>query len=222
MIANELINHSVPFLRPTDNVKKAIELMMDNHLTQMVVAKNDSYIGLLSLDFLEDSIDLKTKIEDILPQYGNIFAKNNQHSLEVLSLMQLHNLKVVAVLNEQNEFKGAITISDLLSQFSKSLGIDEIGAIIVLAINSLDFSMAEIARLIESNNVKIISSYYATSVEEYGFRNTLTLKLNSKNIDSVLATLSRFEYDVLATFANAPINSPEKENYDMLIKYLEI
>jgi acetoin utilization protein AcuB len=222
MIASELVNHTIPFLKPTDSVKKGIDLMDENHLTQLVLTENQNYKGLLNHASLENEALSTTILSEILPNHINTYATINQHITEVLQTVQMFDLDVVAVLDNDMKFKGTISTNDLLKQFSKTLGYQEIGAIIVLAINELDYSLAEIARLIESNNIKIISSYYANSSEAYNFKNTLTLKLNSKAISGVLATLVRFGYDILSTFNNDQVDNPEKENYDMLIKYLEI
>jgi acetoin utilization protein AcuB len=222
MIANELINLTIPFLKPTDTVQKGIELMDENNLTQMVLSDEKSYKGLINLDNLEDIQYSETLLADILPNHINTYATINQHIMEVLQLVQVNDLKVVAVLDNDLKFAGTISKIDLIDRFAKTLGVQEIGAVVVLGINELDYSLSEISRLVESNNVKIISSFYATSLEEYDFKNTLTLKLNRKQINTVVATFKRFGYDVLAVYANDPIENSEKENYDMLIKYLEI
>jgi acetoin utilization protein AcuB len=222
MIASELINHTIPFLKSTDSIQKGIEFMEDNHLAQMVLADEQVYKGILNLDNLEEVDHSEKLLADVQPDLIQTYATINQHIMEVLQIVQVNDLKVVAVLDNDLKFAGSISASDLLFQFAKTLGMQENGAIVVLAINELDYSMAEIARHVESNNVKIISSFYSTNSEEFNFKNTLTLKLNRKQINNVVATLARFGYDVLATYSNDPLDNSEKENYDMLIKYLEI
>lgn len=220
MIAQELINFNVPSLKISDSIEKAIDLMDFYKLQQLVLADNENYLGLISIGMLENQIDQTNLLIDILPEHSNTFAYEGQHVLELLNIVQQKNIEVIGVVNQGFSFVGSITKADLIFQFSNLLG-NEMGAILVLAINERDYSMAEIARLVESNDTKILSSFYSKTTN-FESQNTLTLKLNRTEIGRSVATLERFGYEIVASYANEPIESVERERYDMLIKYLEM
>jgi hypothetical protein len=84
-----------------------------------------------------------------------------------------------------------------------------------------DYSMTEISRLVESNNVKIISSYFSGAAYGALDEATLTLKLNRTEISPVVATLERFGYSVEGVFASTALESPDRHRLDLLLRYLE-
>jgi acetoin utilization protein AcuB len=222
MIALELINYNIPFLKPTDTVESALEMMDDFRIEQMVYSDGNQYLGVFSYSHLQSINDSNTKLSDIQPDHVNTYLNQNKHIIEIVNLVKSEDIQTIAVLDDAFNYKGSILLNDLIQKYVQLLGSAENGAIILISIEKLDYSLTEIARLIESNDVKIISSYYKTIESEGGSKNILTLKLNTQDISKVVATLERFGYNILETFANDPIESIEKERYEMLIKYLEI
>jgi acetoin utilization protein AcuB len=97
----------------------------------------------------------------------------------------------------------------------------ERGAIVEIKIAQRDYSLAEVSRLIESNGVKIISSYYHTpQVGDVITDSYLTLKLNQSDIAASLATLERFGYNITGVYAHDPIENIDQERLDSLLRYL--
>jgi acetoin utilization protein AcuB len=221
MIAEKLINRLLPTLKPNDTVGQALDWMQEFKVGALALADGDTYVGVFTEDRLGD-FDEDETIGSLPPEYTQVFVSVNQHLFEILGLMQSSELSAVAVLTNDKAYEGVIVLEDLLTEFSKSVGTQEKGAVLVLAIQSQDYSMAEISRLIESNNVKILSSYFSSNTEVYNFKDTLTLKLNTRDITAVIATLERFGYEIEAVFANDPVLSPDQDRYDLLMKYLEI
>lgn len=83
-----------------------------------------------------------------------------------------------------------------------------------------NFSLSEIARIAESEEVTILSSF-VNSVPD-SFRLFITLKLNKQNIQAFKASLHRFGYDVYASFSEAEYSDDLKERYDSLMAYLNV
>lgn len=220
MLAAELIDPMLPALKPTDSIGKALEWMQEHRIGQLVLTDQDEYKGILTEDGLLDIADEDYPLSEVMLRFEQVYAYENQHLYEVLNLVIEHHLDVVAVLNEGKEFIGTISVSELLKQFARELGVLENGAILILNIDEQDYSMAEISRLIESNNVKIISCYFSSAAYGMPDKSRLTLKLNRRDIMPVVSTLERFGYDVEAAFANAPIESIDQERLDLLLRYL--
>lgn len=221
MLAKDFVNHVLPVLKPSDTVANAMDWMEEFRVGQLVIVEGATYVGLATHDALVEQEE-DTPLAALQTDFSGIYVTSYQHLFEILSLTQQHGLEVVAVLNDEGVFEGTIIVKELLDAFAKSLGTQELGAVIEIAVENRSYSLSEISRLIESNDTKVISSYYSSGNEINNFRDTLTLKLNRKDINHVVATLERFEYEVVAAYAYEAMDSPDKERYDLLMKYLTI
>jgi acetoin utilization protein AcuB len=106
----------------------------------------------------------------------------------------------------------------LLSHFASSLSVQEPGAIIVLEMSVNDFVLSEIARIVESNDTKILSLFIHS--EKDTMQMQVHLKLNKKDVSALIQTFVRFNYTIMAYFdANDDIDDLRKR-YDALMKYL--
>ena len=220
MLAAELIDPMLPALKPTDTVGQALEWMQEHRIGQLVMTDLGEYRGIISEDLLLDVPDEDRPLSNVMYLHELVFAFEGQHTFELLRMITDNQLDVLAVVGEGNEFLGTISATELLRQFSHDLGVQENGAILVLTLDERDYSMNEISRLIESNNVKIISSYFSTSAIGSSDRSQLTLKLNRQEVISVISTLERFGYQIDGVFASAPIENIDQDRLDSLLRYL--
>ncbi len=221
MTTAEIINHELPILKLSDTVGKALNWMEENRIGQLVVANEGKYAGIVSEEILLN-YDEELQLFDVMLQYSEIYLFDYQHIYESLGLISKHHLAILGVVDEEQNFVGTITATELYSKFAELLGSQEPGAVLVVSIKNRDYSLAEISRLIESDNAKIISSYFSGSNYANDDSARLTLKINRENITSVIATLERFGYIVEASYAHEPIESLEQERYDMLMRYLSV
>jgi acetoin utilization protein AcuB len=221
MLASELIDPMIPALKPVDTVGQALDWMQEHRVGQLAVVDQGEYKGLVNEDMLMDVPDEERPLSEVMRMFEHIYVHDKQHLYELLTLILEHRMQVLAVVSEAREFLGTVSTSELLKQFAQLLGVQEAGAILVLSINERDYSMAEISRLIESNNIRIIGSHFSGATYGTPDRSHLTLKLNRKDITAVVATLERFGYTVEAAFANTPIESIDQERLDLLLRYLD-
>ena len=220
MLAAELIDPMLPALKPTDSVGQALDWMQEHRIGQLVLIDQGDYLGIVSEELLLDVGDDQRPLKNILHLFEQVYIYEGQHLYEVLGMVMQQRMDVVAVLNEGREFIGTVSTAELLRQFAQELGVQESGAVLILSLNERDYSMAEISRLVESNNVKIISSYFSSAAYGMPDRSRLTLKLNRQDITAVISTLERFGYQIEAAFANTPVESIEQERLDSLLRYL--
>lgn len=221
MTTAEIINHELPILKLSDTVGKAMNWMEENRIVQLVVANEGKYAGIVSEETLMN-YDENMPLFDVMLQFSEIYLFDYQHIYESLGLISKYHLNILAVVDEEQNFVGTITATEIYSKFAELLGSQEPGAVLVVALKSRDYSLSEISRLVESDNAKITSSYFSGSNYANDESARLTLKINRENITSIIATLERFGYIVEASYAHEPIESLEQERYDMLMKYLSI
>ncbi|GAB3998349.1 hypothetical protein GCM10028807_45800 [Spirosoma daeguense] len=220
MLAAELIDPMLPALKPTDTVGQALAWMEEYRIGQLVLTEQGEYRGILSEELLMDAVDDERPVSQVMRLFEQLYVQDDQHLLEVLGLATQHQVEVIAVLDEERQFIGTISVNELLKQFTQELGVQEGGAILILSINERDYSMAEISRLIESNNFKIISSYFTSAAYGMPDKSRLTIKLNRRDVTPVIATLERFGYQIEAAFANTPIESIDQDRLNSLLRYL--
>lgn len=224
MIATHLINPMLPALKPTDSVGSALEWMEEMGCQQLVVVDAGAYKGIVAQEFLEEILDRETLIKELVLLYPEAYATDLQHIYELLRLAIQYSLRVIPVLHDDDlSFAGSVAVDELLERFAVALGVQERGAVLVLKIDQRDYSLADVSRHIESDGVKIISSYYATEAgtnggEEASF---LTLKLNKREVTTVVSTLERYGYRIQELYSNDPVESIDKQRLDLLLKYLE-
>lgn len=221
MFAKDFINPMLPVLKSTDTVGEVMDWMEEYRIGQLPVVNEQEYRGLISHDTLIDA-DEDLPLLALQPEFGSISVSEHQHLFEILSVTQKHDLQAVAVLDDEQKFSGTISVNELLNQFSKNLGTQEMGAVIEIAVENRSYSLAEISRLIESNDTKIISSYYTSGTSGEDMKDILTLKLNRKDITHVVATLERYSYDIVGAYNFDAIEAPDRERYDMLMRYLDM
>ena len=95
------------------------------------------------------------------------------------------------------------------------------GAVIVLEMNAHDYSMAQIARIVEDNDAKILSSH-VTSISNT-FKIEVTLTINQNDLTSIIRSFMRFDYTIKGTFQGK--NRYEdvlRKNYDQFMVYLNV
>ena len=84
--------------------------------------------------------------------------------------------------------------------------------------NQNDYSMSEIARIIESNDGKILSSYITSTPTSTEME--LTIKVNKTDIDAIIKDFERFEYKVMASYKESSLQDDFTERYESLMRYL--
>lgn len=221
MTIAEIINHDLPILKPSDTVGNALNWMEENRIGQLIVVDAGKYGGIVSEDILMD-YDEDMPISDVMLQFSEITLFDYQHIYESLGLISKYHLEVIGVIDEEEGFVGIIKASEVYTKFGELLGSQEPGAVLVVSIKNRDYSLSEISRLVESDNAKILSSYFSGNTYLNNDSASLTLKINRESITSIVATLERFGYTVEASYAHQPIESIEQERYNMLMKYLSV
>jgi len=221
MIAEELINHMIPPLKLSDDVHKAMLWMEELRCSQLPVVNDQQFLGLVTEDIILETNDVEKKIADLSLSAQQCVVKANTHFYDVLKISSEFNAQLIAVVDEDNKYIGVISVQDTVTSFAQSAAVQTPGGILVLSIKQIDYSLAEISRLVEENHAKILSS----SVKEDELDPAMlkvTLKINKLDLSHIVATLERFGYKLIARFQETRVREDEKEKIDMLLKYLDI
>lgn len=218
MLAKDIIIDTIPPIKPNESGEKALNWMDEFKVVHLPVVKGQEYLGLVSDSVIYDQNDASTPLEEMRIAYNRPFVYSDSHIYEVMKIISELNLTVVPILDRMENYVGCTTLSEITKIFTNSSSITEPGAIIILDINKVDYSLAQIAQIIEGNDTKILSSYITSSADSNKME--VTLKVNREHIGGVLQTLNRYDYIVKAYFTQNKITDALKNRYDLLLNYL--
>ncbi len=219
MLTVDLINNNIPRLKLQDSVAKALQLINDYRTTHLPIVSEDKFLGLISEEDLLDAEDDKLNIEVLQKHFIPAAVKDNGHFLTAVNASIQFETSIVPVVNEDGEFMGVITITDLLKSLGNFAGANEIGGIIVLEMERIQFAISEISRIVESNDATIL--HLNSFTNDITGMLTVTLHLNKREIAAVVASFERYDYDVIYYFGNENFENEIHSNYRHLMNYLD-
>jgi acetoin utilization protein AcuB len=219
MLAATITVQGFPLLHLEDKVSFALQCMEDFDVQELAVVKEDYFLGLVQKADLLDTNEAAT-IMVLSDQIKKIMITDTAHFLTVLDLFSKHQLSILPVLNEQLECIGMIPQKSLNDALAKFLGVDSSGAIIVLSVAPYQYSLAEMSRLVESNNAQILqlNSYF----DETNGAMIITLKINKDEAQAIIATFQRYDYQLVQYFGKTPLHNDIEAHYHHLMNYLDV
>ncbi len=219
MLASNIAIKGFPMLHLEDTAAFVLQCMENFDVQHLPIVKEDYFIGLISKEDVL-SIDSDQTIAQLSDQMLRIGISGKAHFLMALDLYAKHHLSLLPVLNEQQECIGVIpqkNLNELLAQF---LGVAQQGAILVFSVLPYQYSLAEMSRLVETNNAQIIQ--LNTHFDDATGALIITVKINREEAGAIIATFQRYNYQVLHYFGNTPLNDDIEEHYHHLMNYLDV
>lgn len=220
MHAIDLITPDVPPLKPQDDVGRALDWLEEFKVGHLPVVENGRLVGLVKDQDLVDRNDPHASVGAVMEQVEVPFARSGQHIYEVMKLFSERGLTVVPVLDEMGVYMGAITEHQALRRLAEVTNISEPGSIVVLEMNQIDYSLHEIARLVEGNDAKVLSVYAHTLPDST--RVEITLKINREDISDILRSFERYEYFVKSTYQGSRLQDDLRGRYEELMRYINL
>jgi acetoin utilization protein AcuB len=221
MVAKDLISEVIPSLKTSDLGQTALNWMEIFKISHLPIVNNQEFLGLISDTDIFDMNQPNEPIGNHTLTLYKPFVTTEQHIFEVIGLASRLKLSVVPVLDSKNNYKGVITSNDLIRHIAGISSMDQPGGIIVLEVIDRDYSLSQIAQIVESNNVKILSMYITSSPGSTLLE--VTLKVNTSELVSVIRTFERYNYEVKTWVSdNDSMDRFYSERLDLLMKYLNI
>ena len=106
--------------------------------------------------------------------------------LDVLEVFAKNHTNLVPVLDENNQYKGYYEIEDIIKFFHETPFLKEQGGIIIVQKGILDYSMSQVAQIVESNNGKLLGLF----VSEANTENVqITIKISLGGMNNIIQTI---------------------------------
>lgn len=220
MLTGELVSQNLPYLHLTDKVYQALQLMNDNQVTHLPVVEGETFVGLISEDDLLLSDNDNDALGSLQQSLAPFSVKDNEHFLQAVQLAGENALSVVPVVNAENELTGTVTYNELLRLASGFMSLNEPGGLLVLEMESNQYSFNEISKIIEANDAQI-TQLNTSNDAETGLMQ-VTIRVNKSEISDIIASFQRYEYNVKYFFGEEQYTNELRNNYDNLMNYLKI
>jgi acetoin utilization protein AcuB len=221
MLAKDLVSDVIPALRTSDTGARALSWMEIFRISHLPIVNNQEFLGLISDTDIYDLGMMEEPIGNHKLTLFSPFVLAGQHIYEVIEIASRLKLTVVPVLDENKNYLGLIGQSDLLAQFADLTAMNEPGGLIVLEMNQHEYSLSQIAQIIESNNARILSLYVNNSKESTLME--VIIKINNTEMTSILKTFERYDYNIKASYMDDEnLDSFYRNRYEEFMRYLNI
>jgi CBS domain-containing protein len=220
MLTVELPSQTLPPLRLHDTVHQALQLMNDNQVAHLPIVDGEKYVGIISEDDLLQAENDNASLSELQQPFATISVKSDEHFLKAIQVAAENGLSVVPIVDNENDFTGAVTYNDLLKHASEFMSLSEPGGLIVLEMESNQYSFNEISKILEANDAQITQLNTFNNPETGMMR--VTIRINKPDVSDVVAAFQRYEYDVKYHFGEELYVNELRTNYDNLMNYLKI
>jgi signal-transduction protein with cAMP-binding, CBS, and nucleotidyltransferase domain len=218
LIAKELISQTVFPIQTSDTGEESLQMMQVYHVRHLPIVNHEQLLGVVS----EEDIlihDTKEAVGTYRLSFLRPYCFEHDHLFEVMTKMGRFQLTIIPIIDEEENYLGVVTMEDLLQYFANHFSFAEPGSIIVLEMARGNYSLAEIARIAEAEDIIILSSFVNAIPDSHIY---ITLKVNRQEITAFKASLERFGYEISATFSEIGFNDGLKDRYDALMSYLNV
>ena len=219
MNIDQFISADVPVLASEDTGNRALEMMGETGFSELPVVHEDGYVALVQED---EVLDWNTPEQPLsassLLNYKPAIPASS-HPFEAMKIMHQMNLGVLPVIDHELKYVGSATTHSLLKYMTEHSGINNPGGIIVLEILPRNYTLYEIARICENEDVIIMNLQVYTN--EQG-KLEVTLKLNRSSLDAVVSSFERHNYHVKEVYGDESKKDDMMEEYKLLMNYLNM
>ena len=223
MKVKDYINQIIPALKLDDSLEKALVLIEENKVSELpIINSEDELIGLITESFILEQHDFSISIkESKIPTYLPKGLWAEKHIFEAFSYLSNNQLTIIPVIDASRKYLGCISVFDLIPVFEKITVAKEIGGIIVLGVKAANYSLSDIARIVEANHAKVLSSFIIaeeTNLEDL----KVVIKINQTHINRIVASFERYDYPIMEKYSDDEEVDPQYDNLGNFFNYLDL
>ena len=221
MQAADFIHPLIPSILISDPVGSALKKMESLELTTLPVVEGGIFLGFVEDEILLEQEHLDVQIAQVELECATCWVYADQHFYDLIRVATEHQAKWVAVQDREQHYLGVVPTQDALTAYADNFSINSQGSVLAISLQMNDFQLSEIARLVESENCKILSCLLNTDpMDSQSIE--LTLKLDKPDSRHVKATLLRFGYQVKDYAQEEVGQSTDEERIGNLFRFLDI
>ncbi|MES2486330.1 MAG: CBS domain-containing protein, partial [Bacteroidota bacterium] len=154
----DFLNSNIKALRTTDSVADAQDLFAEYPFSHFPVLEEGVYIGCAGSEDTE-LLDIEKTMADARYTFERFFVRDTTMWLDVLEVFAKNETNLVPVLDAENKYLGYYEITDIIRFFDETPFLKEEGGILVVEKGVTDYSMSEVAQIVESNNGRLLGLF---------------------------------------------------------------
>ncbi len=139
--------------------------------------------------------------------------------MDVLEVFAKSDTNLVPVLDDKNNYLGYYELEDVIRFLQETPFLKEEGGTIILKKAVDQFSMSQVAQIVESNNAKVLGLFISDIANK---KVEITLKISQSGMNDIIQTFRRYEYEIVSEHQEDSYLNSLKERSDYLDKYLNI
>lgn len=218
MFSNRLIRKDLSCLDTKNTVKQLIDIMQSLEISHYPIQNNGYFWGMIPLEDLL-TVDTNNSIIEYMYLLQPFFLREDFNGMQLYENFYKNDTDILPVLDHKNEFLGCILLKDMSKITMQIPMFKEEGCSLMIATHTPNYSLAEIARIVENGNGKLLGVF----VTEVNLQKTvISLKFNAININDILQTFRRFGYEILTHHSEDLFAEELKENSEYFDKFLNI
>jgi CBS domain-containing protein len=214
----EFITNDYKAIDKLESIATVQDFFSELHYSHFPVVDEGIYIGSIPSEDIE-TFDGTKKVSDYRFTLEGFFTRTNMVWLDVLEVFARNKTNLVPVLDENNTYVGYYEIEDIMRFFHDTPFLKEPGGIIVVKKPVLEYSMSQIAQIVESNNGKLLGLFVSEAEVDSV---VVTLKITLGAMNEIIQTFRRYNYIILTEHQEDNYINNLKERSDYLDKYLNI
>jgi acetoin utilization protein AcuB len=220
LIAKQILSDILMPLSYNDTGEEALNIMHVYHVKELPLVDKGNFVCLITEEVLMNN-DFEAPISSYKLPYNSPIVLESDHFFDIVHKIAANKLTVIPVVTKEGGFVGCISAEQMLHFIGSSYSFNEPGSILILETDRQNYSLGEIARIAESENCPILSTFI-TNDSELSTRLYITLKFSTYNLTKLINAYQRYDYIIQGAFTEEEYVDVLKERYDSLMNYLNI
>lgn len=221
MQAKDLMTDNIVILKTSDSAATALSLMEELRVSHLPIVNNEVFLGLISDNDIFEINDMEVPIGNHNLSLIRPYVFANNHIFDVIRLVAEQSLTLVPVLDDKENYLGCITLARLVNNFVQITSVNHPGGIIVLEVTAHDYTLSQIAGIVESNDAKVLCSYLTTFEDSNKLE--VTIKVNKIDIGGIIQTFNRYDYIIKGFYGEeSRYGDLLDDRFQSLMKWLDV
>lgn len=214
----DFINRDFRPIDSRETVGSMQDFFAEVDFSHFPVTEEGVYIGSISGEDVE-TFDTGKTAADYRFTLEGFFARTTMTWFDVMEVFARHATNVAPVLDDKNRYVGYYELADIIRFFNDTPFLKEPGGIIVVEKPLADFSMGQIAQIVESNNGRLLGCFLSQTTVDTA---QITLKTGSGSVNEIIQTFRRYDYNIISHHDEDNYLNSLRERSDYLDRYLNI
>ena len=219
MNVNDFILKEIKALRLENTVKSAQQLCKDLPITHIPIVENNKLIGCLPESDIQTIEDNDKQLQEYTYLLDHFHTNEKATLLDLVTLFADNDCNLIPVLDKDHNYIGYYELSDILDAFADSPFLHIESETIIIEKNKNDYSMSEVSQIVESNDAKLLGLYISSQNQN---DIQITLKVATEEINDVIQTFRRYDYNVVNEHEDDIYLEELKERAAYLKRYLDM